>query len=97
VVFFKLCLVDYLENIISDRKLIEHCSLRLDLMYFLDYQLDEPLPWHSTVPRTRQLLPTALFEEVFTRILSQCVEAGMVAGHTQVIDSALIKANASME
>lgn len=47
VVFFKLCLVGYLENIISDRKLIEHCSLRLDLLdllYFLDYQLDEPLP-----------------------------------------------------
>ncbi len=97
VVFFKLCLVGYLENIISDRKLIEHCSLRLDLLYFLDYQLDEPLPWHSTVSRTRQLLPTALFEEVFTRILSQCVEAGMVAGHTQVVDSALIKANASMD
>ena len=29
VVFFKLCLVGYLENIISDRKLIDHCSMRL--------------------------------------------------------------------
>jgi transposase len=27
VVFFKLCLVGYLENIVSDRRLIEHCSL----------------------------------------------------------------------
>ena len=27
VVFFKLCLVGYLENIISDRKLIVHCSM----------------------------------------------------------------------
>ena len=44
VVFFKLCLVGYLENIISERKLVEHCSLRLDLLYFLGYQLDEPLP-----------------------------------------------------
>jgi transposase len=97
VVFFKLCLVGHLENIISDRKLIEHCSLRLDLLYFLDYQLDEPLPWHSTVSRTRQLLPAILFEEVFTRVLSECVEAGMVSGHTQVVDSALVKANASMD
>jgi transposase len=97
VVFFKLCLAGYLENIISDRKLIEHCRLRLDLLYFLDYQLDEPLPWHSTVSRTRQLLPASLFEEVFTRVLSLCVEAGMVAGHTQVVDSALVKANASMD
>ena len=37
VVFFKLCLISYLENITSDRRLIEHCSLRLDLLYFLDY------------------------------------------------------------
>ncbi|WP_201723432.1 transposase [Zobellia sp. OII3] len=28
VVFFILCLVGYVENIISDRKLMAHCSLR---------------------------------------------------------------------
>ena len=28
VVFFKLCLVGYLENTISDRKLLQHCSMR---------------------------------------------------------------------
>ena len=59
VVFFKLCLIGYLENNVSDRQLIEHCSLRMDLLYFLDYQLDEALPWHSTVSRTRQLYPDA--------------------------------------
>ncbi|MFL0062746.1 transposase [Tenacibaculum maritimum] len=41
VVFFKLCLVGYLENIISDRKLISHCSMRLDILYFIGYDLDE--------------------------------------------------------
>ncbi|MBB6609693.1 transposase [Pontibacter sp. Tf4] len=80
VVFFKLCLISYLENIISDRKLIEHCSLRLDLLYFLDYQLDEPLPWHSTVSRTRKLYPERLFETLFDRVVSLCVEQGMVSG-----------------
>ncbi|WP_233244114.1 transposase [Tamlana fucoidanivorans] len=34
VVFFKLCLVGYLENITNDRKLIEHCRMRLDILYF---------------------------------------------------------------
>ncbi|WP_141673416.1 transposase, partial [Allomuricauda sp. CP2A] len=37
VVFFKLCLVGYLENIISDRKLMEHCSMRLDILFFIGY------------------------------------------------------------
>jgi len=97
VVFFKLCLVGYLENIISDRDLIQHSGMRLDILYFLGYDIDGPLPWHSTIGRTRQLYPETVFEEVFTKVLSMCVDAGMVSGHTQSIDSAPIKANASMD
>ena len=97
LVFFKLCLVGYLENMTSDRKLIEHCSMRLDLLYFLDYDIDEELPWHSTISRTRQLFPESVFESVFTRVFELCVSAGMVSGHTQAIDSAPVKANASMD
>ena len=96
-VFFKLCLIKQLENIDSDRKLMEICSLRLDLRYFLGYNLDEALPWHSTVSRTRQLLSKDLFDKLFTHILSLCVDSGMVAGNAQTIDSAYIKANASMD
>ena len=97
VVFYKLCLVGYLENIISDRQLIEHCSMRMDILYFLGYDIDEPLPWHSTISRTRQLYDEDVFDQVFTRVLTLCVEKGMVSGHTQVIDSAPVKANASMD
>ena len=97
IVFFKLCLVGYLENIISDRDLIQHSGMRLDILYFLGYDIDEPLPWHSTISRTRQLYPEAVFEKVFTKVLTMCVEKGMVSGHTQAIDSAPIKANASMD
>lgn len=97
IVFFKLCLVGYLENIISDRKLIEHCSMRLDILFFIGYDIDDELPWHSTISRTRQLFPEEVFEEVFTHVLHMCIEKGMVSGHTQAIDSAPIKANASMD
>ena len=96
-VFFKLCLIKQLENLDSDRKLMEICSLRLDLRYFLGYNLGEALPWHSTMSRTRQLLSKDLFDKLFTHILSLCVDSGMVAGSTQAIDSAYIKANASMD
>ncbi len=97
VVFFKFCLVGYLENIVGDRKLIDHCSMRLDILYFLDYDIDEVLPWHSTISRTRQLFPEDVFESVFTQVFELCVGAGMVSGHTQAIDSAPVKANASMD
>ena len=97
VVFYKLCLVGYLENIISDRKIIEHCSMRLDILYFLGFDIDEELPWHSTLSRTRQLFPERFFESVFEKVLEMCIEKGMVSGHTQVMDSAPVKANASMD
>lgn len=97
VVFYKLCLVGYLENIISDRKIMEHCSMRLDILYFLGFDIDEELPWHSTLSRTRQLFPEELFESVFEEVLKMCIEKGMVSGHTQAIDSAPVKANASMD
>ena len=97
VVFYKLCLVGYLENIISDRHLIDHCSMRMDILYFLDYDVDEELPWHSTLSRTRQLFPARIFEEVFNKVFSMCVDKGMVTGHCQAIDSAPVKANASMD
>ncbi len=93
VVFIKLCLVGYLENIINDRKLINHCSMRLDIMCFVGYDIDEEFPWHSTISRTRQLFPESIFETVYTQILQMCIEKGMVSGHTQTIDSAPIKAN----
>lgn len=96
-VFMKLMLVGYLENIPSDRSLIQHSSMRMDILYFLGYDIDEPLPWHSTLSRTRALFPEEVFREVFEQVLSMCVSKGMVGGHTQAIDSAPIKANASMD
>jgi transposase len=97
VVFFKLVLVGRLENSSSDRRLIEHCALRLDILYFLGYEVDEDLPWHSTLSRTRQLYPAAVFEHLFDHVFAQCVAAGLVAGDTQTVDSAPVKANASLD
>ena len=97
VVFFKICLVGYLNNINSDRKLIEYCSNCLDVRLFLRYDLDEALPWHSTISRTRQLSGEDVFLRLFQKVLSLCIEKGMVRGKRQAVDSAYIKANASMD
>lgn len=96
VVFFKLMLIGYLENMSSDRRIIEIVSLRMDLLYFIGYDIDEELPWHSTLSRTRHLLGPEVFKELFRKVLSQCIEKGMVAGRRQAVDSAQLKANASL-
>ncbi|WP_321540683.1 transposase [Flavobacterium piscinae] len=97
VVFFKICLVGYLNNIHSDRKLIEYCSNCLDVRLFIRYDIDEALPWHSTISRTRQLYGEEVFLELFKKYFRFVVEKGMVRGKRQAVDSAFIKANASMD
>lgn len=96
IVFFKLILIGYLENQPSDRRIISMASMRLDMLYFIGYNLDEPLPWHSTLSRTRQLFGEEVFQQLFLQILKQCINKGMVAGRRQAVDSVLVKANASM-
>src|SRR5829696_8711085 len=97
VVFFKLILIGYLENLGSDRRIIQTAGMRLDMLYFLGYDIDEELPWHSTLSRTRQLYGEELFKQLFKDVLRQCIDKGMVAGRRQVMDSVHVKANASMD
>ena len=97
VVFFKLMLVGFLEKITYDRELMRHASLRLDILYFLNYDIDEPLPSHVTLCKTRKLLGKEVFEAVFERVLELCIDAGLVSGHTQNIDTAYVDANASLD
>lgn len=97
VIFFKICLVGYLNNISSDRKLISFCADSLAIRLFLRYDIDEELPWHSTISRTRQLYGEDVFLELFRKVLGLCVEKGMVRGKRQAVDSAFIKANASLD
>jgi hypothetical protein len=104
VVFFKMCIVGYIGNIGSDRKLADYCADSLSIRLFLGYGIDEALPplwrgrlWHSTISRTRQLYGDEVFKKLFEQIFEKCIDSGMVAGHTQAIDGALLKANASKD
>ena len=97
VVFFKLMLIGYLENLGRDRRIINTVSLRLDMLFFIGYDIDEPIPWHSTLSRTRQLYGEDLFKQLFKDVLKQCIDKGMVAGRRQVMDSVAVKANAGID
>src|SRR5690606_36458204 len=97
VVFFKILLVGYLNNINSDRQLIAFCSDSLSIRLFLGYDVHEPLPWHSTISRTRSLYGEEVFLDLFKTILKMCVSKGMVRGKRQATDSVFIKPNSSMD
>lgn len=97
IVFFKMCLIGYLNNITGDRALCRHLTDSLGCRWFLGYDIDEPLPVHSTLSRTRALFGESLYVDVFRQVLDLCVQQGMVSGKRQAADSALIKANASVD
>jgi transposase len=95
VVFMKLILVGYLENITSDRRIINTSGMRMDILYFLGYDLGEELPCHSTLCRTRKLYGEDQFITLFKQVLKLCINEGLISGKRQSVDSALIPANAS--
>lgn len=97
VVFFLIELVGYIENEVSDHKLAKYIKSYMPARWFINYDLDEATPWHSTISRTRQKMPESLYQEVFEKILRKCVKSGLVGGEHQSQDSTLIKANASID
>jgi transposase len=56
VVFFRLQLVMFFEDIRSERQLMEVGADRLSIRWFLGYDLNEPLPDHSSLTRIRDEL-----------------------------------------
>ena len=49
VAFFKLQLVMFFEGIRSERQLMQHAADRLSVLWYLGYDLGEPLPDHSSL------------------------------------------------
>jgi transposase len=97
VVFFKLQLVMFFEGIRSERLLMRHADDRLSVRWYLGYDLDEPLPDHSSLTRIRTRYGVEMFRRFFEAIVDQCQQAGLVWGKELYVDATKVNANASME
>jgi transposase len=97
VTFFKLQLVMFFEGLRSERQLVELASLNLAHRWYLGYNLDEPLPDHSSLTRIRQRLGLAIFRRFFEVVVDLCNEAGLIWGKELLVDATKVRANASMD
>jgi transposase len=95
-VVLKLMFLLFYENIKSERALMRQLPLRLDWLWFCDYDLDEVTPDHSVLSKARDRWGTDVFEDFFMNILEQCINAGLVDGETIYIDSSTIDGNADI-
>jgi transposase len=94
--YFRLLLIGYFEGLDSERAIAWRAADSFALRRFLDMELVEAPPDHSTISRTRRLIDLETHREVFTAILKQLAEAGLVNGKTLGIDATTLEANAAL-
>src|SRR2546421_8455277 len=97
VVFFKLQLVMFFEDIRSERQLMRHAADRLSILWYLGYDLGEPLPDHSSLTRIRERYGVEVFRRFFEAIVEQCQQEGLVWGKELYFDGTKVAANAGKE
>src|SRR5216683_1117557 len=97
IVFFKLQLVMFFEDIRSERLLMRQVADRLSVRWYVGYDLDEPLPDHSTLTRIRTRYGVDIFRRFFEKIVEQCQQAGLVWGKELYFDGTKVAANAGKE
>jgi len=97
VVFFKLQLILFFEGLRSERRLLETASLNLAHRWYLGYQLDEPLPDHSSLSKIRQRLGLPIFRRFFEQVVQLCSDAGLVWGQELFFDATKVRANAALD
>src|SRR5713226_2731868 len=97
VVSFKLQLVMFFEDIRSERLLMQLVADKLSVRWYVGYNLDEPLPDHSSLTRIRERYGVELFQRFFEAIVDQCQQAGLVWGKELYVDATKVAANASLD
>jgi transposase len=97
VVFFRLHRVMFFEDTRSERLLMRTVADRLSVWWYLGYNLDEPLPDHSSLTRIRARYGLEVFQRFFDVIVEQCREAGLDWGRELHLDSTKVQANAGRE
>jgi transposase len=96
VVYFKMLMVGFLENLPSERAIASRCADSLMIRRFLGYELDENTPDHSSFTVIRQRLTKEVYQAVFDIILEGLRRHGLLRGKHLGIDSSVMEANASL-
>jgi transposase len=96
LVYFKMLLVGFFENIGSERAIATRCADSISIRGFLKYELTEHTPDHSSLSRIRKRLGTEVYERAFALILEVLHKNKLLKGKRVGIDTSVIEANASM-
>lgn len=96
VVYLKMLMVGFFENIGSERGIASRCADSLSIRGFLGYSLTEATPDHSSLSVIRGRLSLDQFHAMHQVMLSALRQHGLLKGRKTGIDSSIIEANASL-
>lgn len=96
VVYLKMIMVGFFEDLPSERAIAARCGDSMSIRAFLNYELDEKTPDHSSFTIIRQRLGLDIYDRIFTLALQALREHGLLRGKHLGIDSSVIEANASL-
>ena len=96
VVYLKMIRVGFFEDLPSERGIAARCADSMSIRAFLNYELNEKTPEHSSFTVIRQRLGLEIYECIFTLTLQALREHGLLRGKNLGIDSSVIEANASL-
>ena len=94
--YFRLLLLGYFEGLDSERAIAWRAADALSIRQFLDFELRDTPPDHSTLSRTRRLIDVETHEAVFTWVLQRLADAQLVKGRTLGIDATTLEASAAL-
>lgn len=95
--YFRIMMIGFFEGLDSERGIAWRLADSLTLRQFLSIGLDEKTPDHVTISRTRRLIRAATHQRIFSFVLEQLAQAGLVKGKTIGVDSTTLEANAAMK
>ena len=98
-VLVKLALVLAWRGLPSMRATLKAAGTDVSIRRFLGFGLMERLPDHSTFShaQTRRFADSSVFEQLFTAVLRQCTEAGLVGGRRLLVDATHVEADAALK
>jgi transposase len=97
VVYFKMLMVGFFENLPSERAIAARCEDSLAVRAFLGYGLEEATPDHSSLSVIRRRLAPETYQAIFELILKALKDCGLLKGRYVGIDSSVVEANASLK
>jgi len=95
-IYFRLLMVGYFEGIDSERGIAWRTGDSLSIRSFCRIALDESVPDHSTISRTRRLMDVETHQAVFQWVLQVLAEKKLLKGNSIGVDATTLEANAAL-